>query len=64
MQEVVFKNFSLDFLELYWKQPSYQAESSILTLKADGAIEHVGPFGVLIHLLHLKPGVDPLPQLG
>ena len=38
--------------------------SSILTLKADGAIEHVGPFGVHIHVLHLEPGVDPLPQLG
>ena len=38
--------------------------SSILTLKADGAIEHVGPFGVHIHVLHLEPGVDPLPKLG
>lgn len=44
--------------------PSYKTASSTLFVKADGAVEYVGPFGVLIHVLHLDPGVYPLSKFG
>ena len=44
--------------------PCLYFKCSIPALKGYGLIEQLGPFGVLIHVLHLEPRVDPLPELG